>query len=160
MTFELKKRRIKEKNAAATKRTFVCPLVPGGNFKLELSYLSPEIMLSIQQQATKRRWDKAAQQQTSIVDRPTSARLLAEACMHGWSGLTVADCARMVALEGVKPEEAKLEVEFTKENATELIAGCLSFDTWLGSVVTSAAEFSDVPGAVETPAEDASGNGI
>lgn len=107
-------------------------------FKVDVSFLSRETLVSIRKKATK----------TTFKNRVTSEelnddlflQLYVQSSIKGWKGLKLSYLEQLVPVDltGQDPED---ELEFTEENALMLMKNSSNFDAFISETVTDLGNF-------------------
>ena len=99
------------------------PGFPG--FKIQLAFLSREILLNIRKKSTKTTFKN--RQATEDFDEDTFLKLYVEASVKGWSGLRLGYLNQLapVDLSGLDPDDF---LEFSEENALYLMKNSSNFE--------------------------------
>lgn len=145
--FSIAKHRVTSKQDGLSK-VFECPLDPSGKFKVHLSHLSPDALEAMAQSSKTKRWNSKDRQTEVTLDRHTLATRFVKASFLGWEGLTIGLLRGLVGLKDIGNVPMDKEVQYSEENAVELIVGCIDFDRW-------ATETSRDPAAFVEPETEA-----
>lgn len=107
-------------------------------FKVQLSFLSRETLVSIRKKSTKIVFKN--RQPTEELNDDLFLQLYVAAAVKGWTGLKLRYLEQLapVNLEGQNPEA---ELEFNEENALFLMKSSANFDTWISEQVTELGNF-------------------
>jgi hypothetical protein len=127
---------------SAPQREFECELIPG--FYVTVAHISKALMTGINKDSEIVKFDAGTKTRKTDTDPVKFNRLVSNAAIKGWRGLTVAGVSALVPVKS-NATEFKLtdEVEYSKENATFLLAESADFDLWLTSICFNAALFQD-----------------
>ena len=120
---------------------------PGfAGFKVQLSFLSRETLVSIRKKATKVSFKN--RQPTEELNDDLFLQLYVQACIKGWTGLKLSYLEQLapVDLSGQKDMEA--ELEFSDENALFLMKSSANFDSWISEQVTDLGNFQKASKAI------------
>ena len=113
------------------------PGFPG--FKIQLAFLSREILLNIRKKSTKTTFKN--RQATEDFDEDTFLKLYVEAAIKGWSGLKLGYLNQLapVDLSGLDMDDF---LEFSEENALYLMKNSSNFDAFITEQVGDLTNFS------------------
>ena len=119
------------------------PGFPG--FKIQLAFLSREILLNIRKKSTKTTFKN--RQATEDFDEDTFLKLYVEASVKGWSGLRLGYLNQLapVDLSGLDPDDF---LEFSEENALYLMKNSSNFDAFITEQVSDLTNFSKTSSSV------------
>lgn len=112
------------------------PGFPG--FKIDVSFLSRETLISIRKRATKQSFKN--RQVSDELDDDLFLQLYVKESVKGWKGLKLSYLEQLapVDLTGQKPDD---ELAFTEENALFLMKSSSSFDAFISETVTDLGNF-------------------
>jgi hypothetical protein len=107
-------------------------------FKVKLSFLSRETLVSIRKKATKTTFKN--RQPTEELNDELFLQLYVQAAVKGWSGFKLSYLEQLapVDLEG---QDMNSELAFTEENALFLMKNSSNFDAWVSEQVTELGNF-------------------
>lgn len=112
------------------------PGMPG--FKVNVSFLSRETLVSIRKKATKTTFKN--RQASEEVNDELFLKLYVEAAVKGWSGLTLAYLEQLAPVD-VSGQDLSDELEFSEENALFLMKSSANFDAFVSETVTDLGNF-------------------
>ena len=113
---------------------------PGfAGFKLQLSFLSRETLVSIRKKATKISFKN--RQPVEELNDDLFLQLYVAACVKGWSGLTLAYLEQLAPVDLSGQKDMNAELEFSDENALFLMKSSSNFDSWVSEQVTDLSHF-------------------
>jgi len=109
------------------------------SFKLQLSFLSREILLNVRKKSTKTTFKNRQPQEEFNED--LFLQLYTENAIKGWSGFKLKYLEQLapVDLTGQDPEDY---LEFTNENALYLMKNSSNFDAFISEQVSELGNFS------------------
>lgn len=107
-------------------------------FKVQLSFLSRETLVSIRKKSTKIVFKN--RQPVEELNDDLFLQLYVAAAIKNWSGLKLAYLEQLapVNLEGQNPDA---ELQFSDENALFLMKSSANFDTWISEQVSELGNF-------------------
>lgn len=110
-------------------------------FVIDIAYVPREELQKIRQKCLVTKFDKKTRQPTESVDDKLFLKLYTEKVLRGWKGLKLKYLKELlpVDLGSANPE---MELEFTVENALELMQNSTVFDTWLTGVINDISFFN------------------
>jgi hypothetical protein len=112
---------------------------PGFNgFKVNLSFLSRETLVSIRKKATKITFKN--RQPTEELNDDLFLELYVQATIKGWSGFKLAYLEQLAPVDLTK-QDLESELEFSEENALFLMKSSSNFDSWVSEQVTDLGNF-------------------
>lgn len=109
-------------------------------FMVSLSYLSREELLKIRKKCIKIVINKK-RQPTEDVDEELFLKTYIPAVVRGWSGLKLSYILELVPADigDIDPEK---ELDYTKENAIQLMSNSTVFDSWVSEVISDVGNFN------------------
>jgi hypothetical protein len=111
-------------------------------FKLQLSYMSKDVIKKLSEKATSIGFDSKSRQPTDIIDEELFSSLYVKQAITGWEGLTLYHLSKLIPLEGEVTADDDTLIEFTSENAQDLVNGSKDFDAWLNNVMSDISAFN------------------
>ena len=113
---------------------------PGfAGFKVQLSFLSRETLVSIRKKATKISFKN--RQPVEELNDDLFLQLYVAACIKGWSGLTLSYLEQLAPVDLSGQKDLEAELEYSEENALFLMKSSSNFDSWVSEQVTELAHF-------------------
>lgn len=110
-------------------------------FKIKVSFLSRETLVSIRKNSTKISFKSNNRQPTEELDDKKFLQLYVEATIKDWSGFKLAYLEQLAPVElGLEDPEA--ELEFSSENALFLMQSSSAFDSFISETVTDLSNFT------------------
>ena len=113
------------------------PGMPG--FKLQLSFLSREILLNIRKKSTKTTFKNRQPQEEFNED--LFLQLYTENAIKGWSGFKLKYLEQLAPVD-LTNQDLEDFLEFTNENALYLMKNSSNFDAFISEQVSDLANFS------------------
>ncbi len=131
--------KIKNLMAKTTNAWIEFPDIDG--FEVNLHYLQREELTKIRNQSLTYKFNKRTRQREEEVDNDKFIDLYAEKAVIGWKGLKTKHLVQLFPanIEGMDPNE---EVEFTLEDATELLKNSTVFDQFVTDAMNDFEQFS------------------
>lgn len=116
------------------------PGMPG--FKITLAYVGKDEIRRISEKSKTLEFDRSNRQPIEKIDDELFTKLYTKAAIKDWKGLKFEYLKDLVILDdGSKlPDEGVLE--YTEENAYELVTNSKSFDSWISNVISDVAVFN------------------
>lgn len=112
---------------------------PGFNgFKVELSFLSRETLVSIRKKATKVVFKN--RQPTEELNDDLFLELYVKNAIKGWSGLKLSYLDQLAPVD-LSGQDMEANLEYTEENALFLMKNSTNFDAWISEQVTDLGNF-------------------
>ena len=116
-----------------TKTTWV--EFPGlDGFEVELANLSRKELLALRKKCTQNKFNRKTRAFEESMDDEKFVRVFTEATVKNWKGLKLSylEDLLLVDLSGKNPND---ELDFSEENAIQLVENSSEFDNWLNEVV-------------------------
>ena len=107
-------------------------------FKVNLSFLSRETLVSIRKKATKITFKN--RQPTEELDDELFLELYVKASIKGWKGFKLSYLEQLAPVD-LTGQDLAAELEFTEENALFLMKSSSNFDSWVSEQVTDLGNF-------------------
>lgn len=110
-------------------------------FEVEVAAISRELARKLNSESEVTKLDPKQRVPVKEIDTETFIDKFAKAAIKGWTGLKYKHLPELmlVDLNGVEDQEE--EVEYSHENAVELLKESQAFDTWLNDIVFSLQTF-------------------
>ena len=104
-------------------------------FEVTIAYLSRQEIERIRKKVTKTVFDKRSHEKKEEVDTDAFTKILVESSLLGWKGLTLEVLSKLAPIE--IPDGAKLtdEIEYSPEDAFDLVKSSPEFDRWLNETI-------------------------
>jgi hypothetical protein len=113
------------------------PGMPG--FDVDLAFLSRESLQGLRKKATKNSY-KGRQLHEEVND-DLFLELYVDATVKGWKGFTVGHLKQLAPIETAGLQDTDV-VEFSKENALDLMKSSSQFDSWVAEIISDLGNFS------------------
>ena len=113
------------------------PGFPG--FKVQLSFLSRETLVSIRKKATKTSFKN--RQPTEELNDELFLQLYVQSCIKGWSGFKLAYLEQLAPVDLSAQKDMEAELEYSEDNALFLMKSSANFDSWVSEIVTDLGNF-------------------
>jgi hypothetical protein len=110
-------------------------------FKLKLSFLSRETLVSIRKKSTKTTFKN--RQPVEELDDKLFLKLYVAAAIKGWSGLKYKYLAELAPTE-FNEEDSDKEVGYSEDNALALMEASANFDSFISETVSDLSAFTKV----------------
>ena len=107
-------------------------------FKINLSFLSREVLVGIRKKATKIVFKN--RQPVEELNDDLFLQLYVAACIKSWSGLKLSYLEQMAPVD-LSGQDMEAELEFNDENALFLMKSSSNFDSWVSEQVTELGNF-------------------
>ena len=103
-------------------------------FSVEVVNLSRKELASLRKRCITQKFDRKTRAITEDLDEDKFVEEFARATLRDWKGLTLAHLESLVLIEmeGQDPEDT---VDYSPENAEQLVSNSTEFDMWLNEVV-------------------------
>ena len=110
-------------------------------FVVDVAYVSREELQKIRNKCLITKFDKKTRQVQESVDDKLFLQLYVNKVIRGWKGLKLKYLQELVLVDlgTVDPES---ELEYTEENALQLMQSSIPFDTWITNVVSDISFFN------------------
>ena len=104
------------------------------NFEVELANLSRKELLALRKKCTQNKFNRKTRAFEESMDDEKFVRVFTEATVKNWKGLKLSylEDLLLVDLSGKNPND---ELDFSEENAIQLVENSSEFDNWLNEVV-------------------------
>lgn len=112
--------------------------------RFTVRYVSRQQLFTMAQQCQVLAYDKTSKKQTVRLDLPKMTRMVAEAIVVGWEGLTLDTLQNLMVLEGVDgltEDQLKAPIPFDQATMQELLLGVNGLDDFLQEVSTDPSNF-------------------
>ena len=109
-------------------------------FKLNLNFLSRESLINIRKKSSKTVFKR--NQPTEELDDKLFLKLYTAGCIKGWKGLTY-DYLNKLAPVDIADKDPTEELEYSEENALDLMQASSEFDSFISSTVTELSNFTN-----------------
>jgi hypothetical protein len=114
-------------------------------FKVRIAAISRKLSKDIKEEATITKFDKNTMSHNKELDEELFIDKFTRAAVKGWSGLKLEYLPELmlVDLSLIDDEEGTGELEYSHEDAVELVMNSSAFDHWLNEVVFDLERFRD-----------------
>ena len=117
----------------ATKTTWV--EFPGlDGFEVELANLSRKELLALRKRCTHNKFNRKTRAFEETLDDEKFVKEFTEATVKGWKGLKLKYLEDLVLVD-LKGQDQETELDYTEDNAKQLVDNSSEFDNWLNEVV-------------------------
>jgi len=113
------------------------PGMPG--FKIDVVFLARETLVNIRKKATKTTFKN--RQPVEELDDKLFLQLYVNACIKGWSGLTLAYLEQLAPVD-LTGQDPTAELEYNQDNALFLMQNSANFDGFISDTVTELSNFT------------------
>jgi len=103
-------------------------------FSVEVTNLSRKELTNIRKNCTVQKFDRKTRQIQETLDEDKFVEEFARGVVKSWRGLTLEHLETLILID-MGDEDPSSNVEYTDENAQQLVANSNEFDTWLNEVV-------------------------
>lgn len=110
------------------------------DFKVTVSYLSRDTVQKLRKKATSVTYKN--RQPIETVDDELFLKLYSEACVKGWTGLKWEYVQNLVPIDITSITDMNEELEFSPENALDLMKNSVNFDQFISETVTDLGNFT------------------
>ncbi len=110
------------------------------DFKVTVSYLSRDTVQKLRKKATSVTYKN--RQPVETVDDELFLKLYSEACVKGWTGLKWEYVQNLVPIDITSITDMNEELEFSPENALDLMKNSVNFDQFISETVTDLGNFT------------------
>ncbi len=109
-------------------------------FTVDIRYMNREALSKLREKCLKLKWNKLSRKQEEEVDFEKFTEEYARLAVVGWKGLTPKILATLIPIDLDKmPKE---DIEFSVENAIDLMKNSTPFDQWIGDCMNDIEKFS------------------
>lgn len=108
-------------------------------FKVKVAFQSREELIKLRKKATTKKWK--GRELTEEVDDQLFLQLYVKAVVKGWSGLRIKDLPRLLLVDVSTQANQDAELEFSEENALQLMKGSTDFDSFVSDTVSDLTNF-------------------
>lgn len=116
------------------------PLLEG--FKVTVAYISKDQTRKMLDRATKTVFNNRTHKPEEEVDNTMFLSFYSKAMIKGWTGLQYKYLNELLPVDLSGIEDLTAEVEYSEENALEILKNSTDFDNWLSSVVNNVSVFN------------------
>ena len=110
-------------------------------FFVNVNFISKEKMRKLLDRSTKTTFSKKTHKPEEEVDNDMFLSIYSKSLISGWRGLKTRYLTELVPVD-LTGEDLDKEIEYTEEDALDLLKGSTDFDNWLSSVVSDITVFN------------------
>ena len=103
-------------------------------FSVEVTNLSRKELTSLRKNCTVQKFDRKTRAITETLDEDKFVEEFAKSVVKGWKGLTLEHLETLVLID-MGDQDPNTEVNYSEDNAEQLVSNSTEFDTWLNEVV-------------------------
>jgi hypothetical protein len=103
-------------------------------FEVELANLSRKELVNLRKKCTTNKFNRKTRAFEESLDDEKFVNEFTEATVKGWKGLKLSYLEDLLLVD-LKGQDSEAEMEFTEENAQQLVENSSEFDNWLNEVV-------------------------
>jgi len=113
-------------------------------FSVEVVNLSRKELTSLRKRCITQKFDRKTRAITEDLDEDKFVSEFAQATLKGWKGLTLEHLETLVLID-MEGQDSSQEVDYSPENAEQLVSNSTEFDMWLNEVVFDLDNFRGRP---------------
>lgn len=110
-------------------------------FEVSVAYVSREELQKIRSKCLVTKFDKKTRQPQESVDDKLFLQLYVNKVIRGWKGLKLKYLQELVLVD-LGSADPESELEYSEENALQLMQNSIPFDTWITGVVSDISFFN------------------
>lgn len=110
-------------------------------FEVKLAYLSRPEIDKIRKSVTKPTLNRKTRAMEDTVDTDMFSKILVKESILDWKGFTLEHALSLLPIELPKGADVTSTIEFTTEDAVDLVQNSPVFDSWLNEVIFSLDSF-------------------
>lgn len=118
---------------------FDYPECPG--FQVEISHLSRQELTKIRDRCTINKIDRSTRMPKAELDSDRFVDILTKSTIKNWKGLKLKYIETLLPIGDIEETEKDTELEFSNENALDLVKGSSEFDTWVNEITFDLSSF-------------------
>ena len=103
-------------------------------FSVEVTNLSRKELTNLRKRCTVQKFDRKTRQIQETLDEDKFVEDFARSTIKGWKGLTLEHLETLILIDSGE-NDSSTEVDYSADNAEQLVANSTEFDTWLNEVV-------------------------
>lgn len=111
-------------------------------FFVNVNFISKEKMRKLLDRSTKTTFSKKTHKPEEEVDNDMFLSIYSKSLISGWRGLKTRYLTELVPVDLTGETDLDKEIEYTEEDALDLLKGSTDFDNWLSSVVSDITVFN------------------
>lgn len=112
--------------------------LPG--FKVTIGYMGKTALRKIVEESTEATMDSAGNV-TDKFDQDTYIKKFCAGAVLGWEGLTIEKLAQLVLIDESMVKDVSEELEYSEDNAYDLLQESVIFDNWVSERVSNLSTF-------------------
>lgn len=116
------------------------PELPG--FIVKVAFISRELTKKLIDRSTTTQYNRKTRQPEEEVDNDLFLSLYTKELIKGWKGLKLSYLPDLVPVDFSGTEIEDKELEYSEENALDLMKNSTDFDSWLSTVVKDVKNFN------------------
>jgi hypothetical protein len=103
-------------------------------FSVEVVNLSRKELANLRKSCVTQKFERSSREKVEILNEEKFVREFTKKVVKNWKGLTLENLSQLMLIDtaGMDPEQ---EVEYSQENAQQLVENSTEFDTWLNEVI-------------------------
>jgi len=113
-------------------------------FSVEVANLSRKELTGLRKRCTTNKFDRRTRQINEQLDEDKFITEFARAVIKNWKGLTLANLETLLLID-TADKDPSIELEYSEDNAEQLVSNSTEFDTWLNEVVFDLDNFRTEP---------------
>ena len=113
-------------------------------FSVEVTNLSRKELTNLRKRCTIQKFDRKTRQIQETLDEDKFVEDFARSTIKGWKGLTLEHLETLILIDSGDADPST-EVDYSADNAEQLVANSTEFDTWLNEVVFDLDNFRGGP---------------
>ena len=103
-------------------------------FSVQVTNLSRKELTGLRKNCTVQKFDRKSRAITETLDEDKFVEEFAKSVVKGWKGLTLEHLETLVLID-MGEQDPTTQVDYSEENAEQLVSNSTEFDTWLNEVV-------------------------
>lgn len=108
---------------------------------VKLAYVSRETTKKFIDKATVTKFDRKTREQTESVDNDLFLSMYVPALLKGWRGFKLEYLEELVPVD-LSEADKDSELDYSEDNAIELVKNSVEFDDWINSIVKDIKNFN------------------
>ena len=103
-------------------------------FSVQVTNLSRKELTTLRKNCTVQKFDRKTRAISETLDEDKFVEEFAKGVVKSWKGLTLSHLETLVLID-MGDQDPETEIEYSEENAEQLVSNSTEFDTWLNEVV-------------------------
>mgnify|MGYP001384417346 FL=1 len=103
-------------------------------FEVELANLSRKELVALRKRCVQNKFNRKTRAFEETLDETKFVKEFTEATVKGWKGLKLSYLEDLLLVD-LKGQDPQKELDYTSENAEQLVENSTEFDNWLNEVV-------------------------